>query len=105
MMTDITLSVEQEMKTEAEKIFAKLGLSISDALKAFLRKSIEQGKVPFQIDEPQFNDTTLSAIQEARDIMSGKVQTKTYNSFAELLAEIDAEIAAEDDANAQTQRN
>jgi len=44
---------------------------------------------------------TLAAIQEARDIMSGKVKSKGYNSAEELFDEIEAEIAAEEEAEAK----
>ncbi|MDR3284496.1 MAG: hypothetical protein LBS97_04885 [Treponema sp.] len=42
------------------------------------------------------NAVTIAAMQEARDILSGKIQTKRYSSLAEFDAEIAAEIAAED---------
>jgi len=34
---------------------------------------------------------TLSAIQEAEDIASGKIQTKSYKTVAEMEADLDAE--------------
>jgi hypothetical protein len=42
------------------------------------------------------NAETIAAMQEARDILSGKIQAKRYSSLAEFNAEIAAEIAAED---------
>jgi hypothetical protein len=41
------------------------------------------------------NAETIAAMQEARDILSGKIQTKRYSSLAEFNAEITTEIAAE----------
>ena len=38
-----------------------------------------------------YNQETLSAIQEARDIISGKISAKRYKSFADVLADIEAE--------------
>ncbi|GAB6393217.1 MAG: hypothetical protein MdMp014T_2590 [Treponematales bacterium] len=43
----------------------------------------------------QPNAETLAAVQEARDIMSGKIQAKTYYSLDELNRELDAEYEAE----------
>ncbi len=37
------------------------------------------------------NEETLTAIQEALDIQSGKIITKKYTSFQELLEELDDE--------------
>ena len=39
----------------------------------------------------QYNAETLSAIQEAEDIASGKIQTKSYKTVAEMEADLDTE--------------
>ena len=91
MMTDITLSVEQEMKTEAEKIFANHGMTLAEAIKIFLRESILEYGMPFSPGRPSFNKETIEAIQETEDILSGKIHAKKYNSVSEMLAEIVAE--------------
>jgi hypothetical protein len=44
---------------------------------------------------------TLAAIQEARDIMSGKIKTKAYSSAEELHDEIEAEMYAEEEAKTE----
>ena len=41
----------------------------------------------------EYNDETLAAMQEARDIMSGKIKAKRYKTVAEMNADIDAEDA------------
>ena len=100
MLTDINITVEQDLKTQAEELFARIGLSMNDAVKYFLRASLKYDYLPPGIEEANFNEETLAAMQEAEDIMSGKVQAKVYNSLEEFKAEIEAEIAAEDKANA-----
>jgi DNA-damage-inducible protein J len=40
---------------------------------------------------PRYNEETEAAIQEARDIAAGRIQTKTYSSVAEMNADIDAD--------------
>ena len=35
--------------------------------------------------QPKYNKKTEDALQEARDILEGKVEAKTYNSFKEVL--------------------
>ena len=46
---------------------------------------------------PLCNAETLKAIQEARDIASGKIQTKVYSSAEELFDELDRERKDSDD--------
>ncbi len=48
----------------------------------------------FEESQPQYNEETLAAMQEARDIMSGKIQTKRYKTAAEMHADI---LSEEDD--------
>ncbi|MCL2284726.1 MAG: hypothetical protein FWC26_15530 [Fibromonadales bacterium] len=44
-----------------------------------------------QYEEPEYNEETLAAMQEARDIMSGKIKAKTYSTVEEMHADILAE--------------
>ena len=50
-----------------------------------------EGGFPFIVKQPRYNTETEAAIQEARDIMSGKIQTKTYHSTQELFEVLNAE--------------
>jgi len=61
----------------------------------YIGREIEITIIP-QYEDPEYNEETLEAMQEAMDIMDGKIKTKTYGSFEELEAEIDVEIAAEE---------
>ena len=40
---------------------------------------------------PKYNDETIAAMREADDIISGKIQAKSYASFQEMVDEIKAE--------------
>jgi DNA-damage-inducible protein J len=53
------------------------------------------GGLPFDMTLTQYSNETKLAIQEARDIASGKVKAKSYNSLAELNTELDAEYEME----------
>ena len=52
-----------------------------------------EGGFPFQPKQPRYNKETLLAMQEARDIMSGKVEAKRYPSLSALIHGLDAEDA------------
>jgi hypothetical protein len=41
--------------------------------------------------EPEYNEETLAAMQEALDIVDGKIEAKVYSSIEELDTDIDAE--------------
>ena len=77
--------VDTETKLEAESLFNSLGLDITTAIRLFLRQSINQQRIPFDIVPPKYNfsEETLAAIDEARRI-SKDSSVKTYSSVKEL---------------------
>lgn len=94
MLTDINITVEQDLKTQAEEVFANEGLSLTDAIKIFLRESVLEYGMPFRPGQPAFNKETYEALQEAEDIASGKIQAKRYTSVEEMVRDI---LAGDDD--------
>jgi DNA-damage-inducible protein J len=64
-------------------------LTVSDAVNIFFSKSLMEHGLPFDMTL-SYNRETLDAVQEACDIMSGKVQVKAYSSLAEMHDDIDA---------------
>ena len=93
--TNLNLNINPELLTQAEEVFAGIGLSLNEAMNYFLRASVKIGRLPSGIEEELFNAETLEAMQETEDILSGKIPAKSYDTFDEFKAEIDAEIAAE----------
>ena len=77
--------VDAETKLEAESLFDSLGLDITTAIRLFLRQSINQQRIPFDIVPPKcnFSEETLAAIDEARRI-SKDSSVKSYSSVKEL---------------------
>ena len=77
--------VDTKTKQEAEGLFESLGLDITTAIRLFLRQSINQQRIPFEIVPPQYNFTeeTISAIEEARKISKDST-VKSYSSAKEL---------------------
>ena len=77
--------VDTETKLEAESLFDSLGLDITTAIRVFVRQSINQQRIPFDIVPPKYNfsDETLAAIDEARRI-SKDSSVRSYSSAKEL---------------------
>jgi len=93
---NLNIRIDPDVKSRAEELFSSFGITITDAVNLFLHQSLLEYRLPFQPHQPQYNAETLAAMQEAKDIIAGKVQTKIYTSYEEFEAEIMAEIEAED---------
>ncbi len=89
---NINLRIEPKTKAQAEALFSSFGISVTDAINIFLNTSIMEGGFPFQIKHPRYNRETELAILEARKIMDGSIDSKSYTSLSELIDEIDSEV-------------
>lgn len=85
----INMRVNPEIKSSAESVFSSLGMTLTEAINIFLHKSVMEGGLPFDVRQPRYNAATEAAIKEARDIMSGKITTESYDSAAALFAALD----------------
>lgn len=84
--TILQTRVDKDLKKEADLLFNSLGLDTTTAIRIFLKQAINQQKIPFEIIPPQpnFNQETLDAIEEARRI-SRDPSVPSYTSAKELL--------------------
>lgn len=82
---NINIRIEPDVKAEAERLFSSFGITISDAVNIFIRKSLMQGGIPFSVTQPSFNKETEAAMREALAIERGDIQAKQYKSADELI--------------------
>jgi DNA-damage-inducible protein J len=82
--------VDVDTKKKADELFDSLGLDTTTAIRLFLKQSINQQRIPFEIVPPQdsFSKNTLEAIEEAKKI-SRDPTVKSYSSAKELLKDCD----------------
>ena len=88
---NLHMRIDPETKKGAEQLYSSFGISLSDAVLIFLRQSLMVGGLPFEMRQPQYNAQTEAAIAEARGIMDGNVQTKTFSSLADFYEDLDSE--------------
>lgn len=85
----LNIRTDPAVKAQAEQIYKSFGITLTDAVNIFLRKSIMAGGLPFDMRNP--NAATLAAMQETEDILSGKIHAKSYSSAQALFDDLDAE--------------
>ncbi len=82
------IRIEEEVKKQATELFGKLGLDISSAVNIFLRQSILQGGLPFEVKVPQYRPEVIEAMKEAKNI-SKDTTVKGYSDLEEMFKELD----------------
>ena len=55
---NLSIRMERDLKEKAERLFSELGMNMTTALNIFVRQSVRQGKIPFEIsNEPPRSKT------------------------------------------------
>ena len=84
----INIRMESETKKDAEELFEACGLTLTDAINIFIKKSLNYGGIPFKIKAPRYNKETLAAIREVQEMKKNPHLYKSYSSFDEIMEEI-----------------
>jgi DNA-damage-inducible protein J len=52
MTQNVNIRMDSELKKQAEELFNELGMNMSTAFTIFVRQSVRQRKIPFEISAP-----------------------------------------------------
>lgn len=86
-----SISIDADVKAQAQALFADFGLDLSTAINIFLRQSIRENCIPFTIQREVPNADTVAAMKEAEEIAKNPSAYKRYSSFSDLLREVEAD--------------
>ena len=90
-----TISIDADIKEREQELFSDFGLDLSTAVNIFLRQSVRENCIPFNIQREIPNADTIAAMKEIEEMERHPEQYKSYFSFAELLKDIEAEDNAD----------
>ncbi|MGF6168217.1 DNA-damage-inducible protein J [Pseudomonas moraviensis] len=81
--TDVRCRIDEDLKTRATEVLNACGLSISDAMRLFLRQVVATQGLPFEVRVP--SEKTARAMMEAREIR------ERFDSIDDMLRTSDGE--------------
>lgn len=85
--TNISIRMDSDLKAQAEELFSELGMNLSTAFNIFVRQSLREGGIPFEIRMEQPNKETAAAMLEAERIAKDPT-VKHYSDVEEALREL-----------------
>lgn len=85
--TNISIRMDSDIKAQADALFGELGMNITTAFNIFVRQSLREGRIPFDISLNQPNRETLAAMLEAERIAKDP-SVKGYTDMDELFVEL-----------------
>lgn len=87
-MTTLSVRVDEDVKKQANELFADLGLDMSTAINMFLRQSIMRDGLPFDVSREVPNTETLAAIEEVQKMKKHPDKFKGYTNIDEMFKEL-----------------
>ena len=81
--TNLNIRTDKEIKEAAEKIYSSLGLNMTTAINMFLRASIRESGIPFDLKLNVPSEETIKAIEEGRMIAKDK-KVRAYDTMDDL---------------------
>ena len=83
--TNLNIRIDKELKEQAEVFFSELGLNMSSAFNIFVRQSLRQGKIPFEISlvaDPFYGPANMAVLRKSiQEANEGRFVTKTLDEL------------------------
>ena len=86
--TNISIRMDSELKKQAEALFEEFGMNITTAFNVFVRQTLREGKIPFDISINNPNNRTVAAMIEAERIAKD-TSVKGYTDMDELFKDLE----------------
>ena len=87
--TSMNIRMDTEVKKNAQKLFAELGMDMTTAINIFLRQAIRTQSIPFIITADIPNAETAAAFEEGEKLLNDP-KAKRFSSVDELFEELNS---------------
>ena len=81
---NVTLRIDEDLKADAEALFGDIGLSLNAACRIFLKRAVQEQRIPFELGRP--DRKTLKAIADAEQ---EKDLSACFDSVDELMEDLE----------------
>ncbi len=87
--TSMNIRMDSEIKKQAQELFAQFGLDMTTAINMFLRQSIREQGIPFQLKINTPNQVTLEAFEEGERLINDP-NAQRFSSVEALFEELNS---------------
>jgi DNA-damage-inducible protein J len=82
------ISMDADVKKEAQKLFSEFGLDLTTAVNIFLRQSIREQRIPFEITMNVPNAETVKALEEVKEMEKHPSAYKGYTDVDAMMRDL-----------------
>lgn len=82
-MAQVNFRIDDNLKKEADALFDELGLNMTTAINMFVRQTVRQGGIPFEVTtDPFYSKSNMAALQNSIEQMkAGRIIEKTMEEL------------------------
>ena len=77
-VSNVSFRIDSDLKAQADTLLSQLGMNMTTAFNIFLRQSVREGCIPFDITINTPNSDTVAAILETERMLNNPT-LKTYD--------------------------
>lgn len=82
------INLDPDLKKAAQELFSDFGLDLTTAVTLFLKQSVREQAIPFEIRRNVPNAETIAAMDEYYEMRAHPEKYKRYSSFKEAMNEV-----------------
>ena len=90
--SNLNIRIDKTLKNNAESVLDEFGISMTTAITMFLKQVVREQGIPFDLHLEKPNAETIAAMNEFYEMKKHPEKYKKYNSFAEVLAEVENDV-------------
>jgi len=87
--TNVNIRMDADLKKDFDLFCRELGLTMTTAINIYVKKVVNEQRIPFELSLKTPNTQTILAFKEAEQLMTSK-DIKSYSSFKEGLEDMEA---------------
>ncbi len=83
------ISIDPKLKQDSIELFSRFGLDLSTGITLFLQQAVREKRIPFEVRLEIPKKETRKAFEELPEMKKNKKKYKRYDSFEEVLKDVD----------------
>ena len=87
-MANISIRMEDKLKQQAEELFSDLGMNLTTAITIFVKQSIREQRIPFEITRETLNRETLAALREVEKMKRNPSLGKSFDDVDTMMEDL-----------------
>ena len=87
-MANISIKMDDTLKEQAEILFNDLGMNLTTAFTIFVKQSLREQGIPFEITRETPNSETVAAFEEVEEMKKNSSVGKSYTDVDTMMEDL-----------------